>query len=188
MLREQKLENINLGNNITFKFWTEKTTGRCKCVLINQTTNVEVDLGQYIPGFKFKPSNQFGYKPLSGEIYFSPEELKRNPKEIFAVFHEIGHAKLHADKEIFKIICLLPLMVAYAERNKNLKSAEKVLREEKNAWAVAFNLLRDLRRQGIDLIKLIEDKKEIRNWIDKNGLGSYQEFVEVLKKRKEQKK
>lgn len=109
------------------------------------------------------------------------ENLLKKSGGFLSFLHEIGHARIKKgmDTRIVKNINKLVTDAKFLSTTELLDkySGEErgiLLQHERDAWAWSIKTIRELRKQGIDLV-LGLNKEEIKKWVyDKMRLSSYE--------------
>jgi|GEM_PF-5105037 len=110
------------------------------------------------------------------------DKLFSDPRRIFSVLHEIGHA----EDDSYKIADQLER----SERDRKIfmfqdpddlgaRSKENILNEERNAWAHAITAARKIKKEhGVDLFQMFKNADEFMGWLRVKGLRNYEEQLE----------
>jgi hypothetical protein len=118
------------------------------------------------------------------------EEFFSSPGAFLGLFHEIGHLRRREEegreelprrreRELrLRAEGLTPLV------GKDREDFLLVLQEERDAWAFALRLLRELRRRGIDLEPELQTKEDILTFVHAK-LHSYERAIETKERRRE---
>lgn len=102
------------------------------------------------------------------------------PQDIISLLHEIGHARIDDPKLLSK---MREIQALWEGRPRNDKDYEVLLYEEeaqlmsvleRNAWAYALNVLRNLRNKGFDFHVIFPNFEDIKQEISQS-LKSYRE-------------
>lgn len=132
-------------------------------------------------GYVFKPGEHFQVDQLNKIIYLNPDRIDNDPREIFALLHEMGHAAL-----INKNSALYGLAVGFG-RGKwgGVRGAKLMVADERGAWAEGIRIARQLRDEGYDLFQLFPNKENLSRWLRDTGLTSYEnEFIRLINETK----
>ncbi len=89
----------------------------------------------------------------------------RNPKDIFALLHEIGHIVVK-DKSFKKLpVKFLAglLLPGFVKKKAEIKSINEDSKSERNSWAFAFRVARFLyKKHGVNLFEIFKDRSDIQ--------------------------
>ena len=106
-------------------------------------------------------SDQYQYEPWTRAVHI-PRSMG-SPREIFAVFHEAGHAitydkdpDLQGDQAVYKM---------FGSRSAGVRT-DPFITSERRAWREAIVLGRDIRaKSGIDLFKIFGSIDQFVGWV-----------------------
>ena len=163
-----------------------------KTIIFQNKNNEYFDLRQLAPknsyfikekSFNCKSEKiQGGYEHI---IVYNKKSLVDNGG-FLSFLHEIGHAYINEKMNMLtsdKIVKLTmdarflskgELIDKYSDKERTI-----LLQNERNVWVWAIKTMRELRRQGIDLIPGL-GKEEIKKWIyDETRLSSYMRELDI---------
>ena len=173
--------NILPGVDLEMRGQSLQPGGFVRLLLITQ--HKEIDLSTYSsPSADFRLAGQFSSDPETGRVSFSTEFMC-NPRNIFSIFHEMGHLTEWSDQyrqdpvESKRISAIANETVSY--RNEKRKPPPEILQallpSERRAWAAALNIARRIRHEhGINLFALFRDAQDCMGWIRATGLRTYE--------------
>ncbi|MEL6803620.1 MAG: hypothetical protein AAFO91_07560 [Bacteroidota bacterium] len=140
-----------------------------------------VDLNQYLPkngsvafgprwGVEDKSIEAYG----NGVVVFSVEKIEKDPRMLLALLHEIGHAIVHANyNPAMRQRHLEARGGIPAEAT--LKDKSIILQNERDAWARALWIARDLRdNHGINVFSSFTSMEDVMLWLRSTSLDSYE--------------
>jgi hypothetical protein len=126
--------------------------------------------------------NTFYWQGGTQTINIPMDQLFSDPRRIFSVLHEIGHAEDDSYKTADQL--------KRSERDRKIfmfqdpddlgaRSKENILNEERNAWAHAITAARKIKKEhGIDLFQMFKNADEFMGWLRVKGLRNYEEQLE----------
>jgi hypothetical protein len=136
-----------------------------------------------------KPQSDFSFGSvfasgiLTDTVEFPLEDLK-DPRNIFSIFHEMGHIT-DAAKQYKKDPENIRLALVAADAKKKEGRAytadelNRLLPFERNAWAEAIRIARGINEEhGVDLFKLFRDKEDFMGWLRAVSLRTYEHDLE----------
>jgi len=127
-----------------------------------------------VPGFTFHPREGFAVAAISKAVFVDLDAFKQDPRAIFALLHELGHASLlHQSGDLRA----WAIAIANTYRDKSLTCAQWTVAHERAAWAEALRMSRQLRDEGYDLFRLFQSKDELSRWVREAGLSSYEDAL-----------
>jgi hypothetical protein len=108
-------------------------------------------------------------------VEISERELS-DPKEIFALLHELGHITADDERDEDQRGEISRLHSAQDPSNQEL---QMLIQDERDAWARAITLARLIKREhGVDLFKLFQSPDEFMGWYRDTGLRTYEKELE----------
>lgn len=145
-------------------------------VLTNVKTDqeAELNLGVFVPKHRFASDRQFAVDPLKNEIKFDYQELQYNPKSIVFLFHELGHAKILEDAGTLKFPYAIAIARAKQRQHSSVKHSKKLIKEERNAWAVGLRIARKCRDMGFNIFEMFDDTTAITALMREDSLETYE--------------
>jgi hypothetical protein len=100
--------------------------------------------------------------------------LLQNPQNFLGILHEIGHELVTKNRSLKERIQSVILPFLYRQLRRRKESSRYVVAEEKAAWIQALKTLRILQKEGFNLFPLWNGTRDLRKWIQNNGLESYE--------------
>lgn len=143
-----------------------------KTDMINLATLYERgDDALLVPEITFQATaDDFGADPKTGVVSI-PLRAMGDMREIFSIFHEIGH--LNVDNKKMKQYARQ--LVALQMGHDPAGVAKWYLQKERDAWAEAIRLAKTLKKDyTINLFHLFEDTRAFMGWLRASGLRSYE--------------
>ncbi len=143
------------------------------CALILRKAGMAFDLISLLPpDHHFSHDHSFGYDDTKRSIHLDLFAIKRDPREFFAVLHEIGHAVVDDRKgaEYVQQSKKAPKL----SRDYEITYSNLTVADERNAWAEAIRAARTLRKNGFDLSGLFESSDDLMGWLRSTGLRRYE--------------
>ena len=124
-------------------------------------------------GYVFKPGAYFQVDVLNKIIYLNPDQIDADPREIFALLHEMGHAAiLNKNGKLYR----LALGVARGSFG-GVRGGKHMVADERGAWAEGIRIARQLRDEGFNLFPIFHDKESLSRWLRASGLTSYENLL-----------
>lgn len=148
----------------------------------SESGNVAVDLGTLLRevskigrSASFVLDKEFTARSPLRLVEISERELL-DPKEIFALLHELGHITADDKRDEDQRGEVSRLHSAQDPSNQELLM---LIQDERDAWAQAITLARLIKKErGVDLFKLFQGPDEFMGWYRDTGLRTYEKELE----------
>ena len=147
---------------------------------LRKRSHAHVSLRALVPTYTFLDGAKFQVH-LGGKcIYLNLDLIAKDPRQIFALFHEMGHAiNVHRRGLLYELAVRIG-----GGKWGGLYGRKLLLAEERHAWAVGLHIARQLRDKGFDLFPLFQNKDRLSRWLRWNGLRSYEKsFAQFVAER-----
>ncbi len=187
---EGEEEEIPLGENAAIALRNDGSN-TCTATLVVQGSRK--NLAEFVPSgnVRFRLGQSFGIEfSRPPVIIIDLPALRKDPKRIMSVFHEIGHAIRYADMEehecneiergVRKMLNVVEKIMYLPEQvrgNLSTRERARIVDDERRAWTNALRLLRGIRTTtGVSLFDLFDDNADLEKAIH-TRLSTYENLL-----------
>ncbi len=142
-------------------------------------TEKKIDLSMLCaPSADFRSSNTFKCDPEAGAVFFSPEAL-RDPRNIFSIFHEMGHLTDWQKLYIKNSSEAHRLLHVAEKKYEHFEHIAELLPFERNAWAEAIRIAKKIHQEhGVNFFEFFHSAEDFMGWLRAISLRGYEHALE----------